>query len=663
MTNPICKRRDTKLGDENVLGCVLQVSNELQLTEDEKNEEHSCNASNRKRLKKKNETARIEEDKSFVEKAQENVTKRKNHEEYEENGMEGETDEEFLMCDNYPRKKLKKKNETANTEEDESFVKKLKDKFKDESFVKKLKDKFVKGKDHEEYGENGTEVEIIEEFSYDYSMRSKLKKKNETASTEEDESFVEKAQEKFTKGKYHEEHDENGMEDDMYAKFLCDYSRREQLEKKNEMANAEEDKSSGGKAQEEVSKGKSQEESVDNGKIHMNEEENDSEKHYKGKNIDSTPGDTPIKGGDGKSAFPASVMEEFLASVKNEFLAVMREEFLVSMKKAFLASMREEFLSSVREEFRDSMREEVRKTVGEEISTSRVNSAMRAEVSVNMTGSKRQTNITDELHAVLSEAEDNYEDKCSVKRKRERNNPRIEGDIRCFSVHLFQSPPHDEKEEFDQWIEVGLKRNRRNKYSDTLNKLDPVFDFNIDTCKQKDWFYSLNETGQWLNSAHIDVALYFVRMKKKDHPDVFKPRCTTTDWLFPAILNARYPRFKKDPEKFSWDKEAFIQKTLKGIEPRHSLPWVDVDTIYIPPNIVRKHWVALVLHPKRWTLYVYDSYRAAKHDKEVMLACRPIAEMVPCILKSVGFFDARKDLKEATSPLDVELIDGNPTTG
>ena len=33
----------------------LQVRSEPQLTEDEKNEEHSCNASNRKRLKKKAE--------------------------------------------------------------------------------------------------------------------------------------------------------------------------------------------------------------------------------------------------------------------------------------------------------------------------------------------------------------------------------------------------------------------------------------------------------------------------------------------------------------------------------------------------------------------------------------------------------------------------------
>lgn len=159
---------------------------------------------------------------------------------------------------------------------------------------------------------------------------------------------------------------------------------------------------------------------------------------------------------------------------------------------------------------------------------------------------------------------------------------------------------------------------------------------------------------------HIDVALYFVRKKKKDHPDVFKPRCTTTDWLFQAILDARYPQFKKNPEKFSWEKESYIQETLKGIEPHHSLPWVDMDIIYIPLNVDRKHWVLLVLDLKKRTLYVYDSYHAAKHDKEVMLACRQIAEMMPWILKSVGFFDARKDVEDATSPFEVKRVDGIP---
>ena len=63
---------------------------------------------------------------------------------------------------------------------------------------------------------------------------------------------------------------------------------------------------------------------------------------------------------------------------------------------------------------------------------------------------------------------------------------------------------------------------------------------------------------------------------------------------------------------------------------------------------------------KKQTIYVYDSYHAAKHDKEVMLACYQIAEMLPWILRSVGFFDTRKDLEDTTSPLDVKHVDGIP---
>ncbi|PON38940.1 Ulp1 protease family, C-terminal catalytic domain containing protein [Parasponia andersonii] len=485
-----------------------------------------------------------------------------------------------------------------------------------------------------------TEDEMNIEYLCNSSRRKRVKKTNETACTEEGISLGEKAQDKFTKRKK-----EN--------KSVVEY------------------------AQEKVTEGRNHEQSEVNGKIRKNEDESDGEKHNKDENTDTAPGDTHIKEGKnskcellasmGKDRHKNEHIDTTLGNThiksgkdwKSKIPASTRVEFIASVREQILASVREELVASVKEEFLSSVREEVRKTVREEIS--RATSAMIAEMRLKMTRSKQQMNVTGMVR-VISEAEgkDDFEDECIVKSEPERDNPRTEVDIPCFTIDLFDPPPHNEKEEFDQWIKVGLKRNRKNKYSDTENKLDPAFDLTIDTCKQKDWFFSLNETGQWLNSTHIDVALYFVRMKKKDHPDVFKPRCTTTDWLFQVILNARYPQFKKDPEKFSWDKEVFIQKTLRGIEPSHSLPWIDVETIYIPLNIVRKHWVLLVLDLRRWTLHAYDSYRAAKHDKEVMLACCPIAEMVPCILKSVGFFGARKDIKEATSPLDVELVDGVP---
>ena len=68
----------------------------------------------------------------------------------------------------------------------------------------------------------------------------------------------------------------------------------------------------------------------------------------------------------------------------------------------------------------------------------------------------------------------------------------------------------------------------------------------------------------------------------------------------------------------------------------------------------------LVLDLKEQTIHVYDSYHAAKHDKEVMLACSQIAEMLPWILRSAGCFDAQKDRKQATSPFNVKNVDGIP---
>ena len=67
-----------------------------------------------------------EEDKLFLEKAEENFTKGKNHEEYEEIGIEDEMNDKYLN-NSLKRKKLKINNETAGTEENISFVEKGKE--------------------------------------------------------------------------------------------------------------------------------------------------------------------------------------------------------------------------------------------------------------------------------------------------------------------------------------------------------------------------------------------------------------------------------------------------------------------------------------------------------------------------------------------------------
>ena len=183
-------------------------------------------------------------------------------------------------------------------------------------------------------------------------------------------------------------------------------------------------------------------------------------------------------------------MSEFIASVREEFLASMRVQFLSSMsqmtrkyrqedgyidatldnthikggndwKSEFPASVLEEFLASVRKDLLASMREEARMIVREEIS--REISAAAAEITVKMAGSKQQTNVNDpDMVCVLSEEgdKDDNEDNYTVQRKRKRDNPISEVDIPCFTVDLFKPPPHDEKDEFDKWIKVGLNRNK-----------------------------------------------------------------------------------------------------------------------------------------------------------------------------------------------------------
>ena len=219
---------------------------------------------------------------------------------------------------------------------------------------------------------------------------------------------------------------------------FCNSAKREKLKKNNDTASTEQRK---------INKGKTNEESENNGKILTNKDENDRGKHYKEESIDTTQRDTHIKGGkDWKSELPVSV----------------REDFLASMKKQLIASSMEEFLASVKEEFLASMREEARKIVKEEIC--RAISSTTGEMNVKITGNKQQTNITNaDMMCVLSEAGDKVdnEDKCTVQRKRKRDTPTSEVGIPCFTVDLFEPPPHDEKEEFDKWIKIGLTKNRQ----------------------------------------------------------------------------------------------------------------------------------------------------------------------------------------------------------
>ena len=135
---------------------------------------------------------------------------------------------------------------------------------------------------------------------------------------------------------------------------------------------------------------------------------------------------------------------------------------------------------------------------------------------------------------------------------------------------------------------------------------------------------------------HIDVLLAFIWGK---HETFFRQqRITILDSLFTSLIASSYATFNRcaNPLDFVWHRLLILSVTgsLPGRQPPQR--WLeDVDTVYIPMNWGRKHWVTLSLDLRVGHISILDPFPDCNSARKVLSYMSPVAKTLPHLVRSV----------------------------
>ncbi|KAF3638007.1 hypothetical protein FXO38_23464 [Capsicum annuum] len=170
-------------------------------------------------------------------------------------------------------------------------------------------------------------------------------------------------------------------------------------------------------------------------------------------------------------------------------------------------------------------------------------------------------------------------------------------------------------EEFKQWVEEGLlKFHVKKKYDDDHYKVKSSLlgfheiDFVVSHAWIKNWFYLMSQKNTCSNDEHIDVIFYHLRKKSKLKSDQ-DYRFTITNYFFKNYIDKAYSRcYEDDTDTVLTTQQDYVESArvalieeaityiIKGYCMSSSLPWHQVDKVYVPINCNRNfHWVLAVI--------------------------------------------------------------------
>ncbi|CAN7135472.1 unnamed protein product [Brassica rapa subsp. narinosa] len=170
----------------------------------------------------------------------------------------------------------------------------------------------------------------------------------------------------------------------------------------------------------------------------------------------------------------------------------------------------------------------------------------------------------------------------------------------------------------------------RQKLSALLDwvKLDPKWRQKVKG-SSSDWFYILLTPTKWL----IDT-----------HPEWFRSdRICMLDAVFTQMWTAKYSEFLASPANPDGSGKLLPPGALDyytGEEPAYSRSnktWaLEIDDIYAPLLVKNDHWVACWISIPRRRIVIWDSDLAYATDAEIAKAVKPIAHMLPYMLRMLS---------------------------
>ncbi|XP_010449826.1 PREDICTED: uncharacterized protein LOC104731997 isoform X4 [Camelina sativa] len=197
-------------------------------------------------------------------------------------------------------------------------------------------------------------------------------------------------------------------------------------------------------------------------------------------------------------------------------------------------------------------------------------------------------------------------DKCQtpLPRKRTRTAPRRYG--QCSTSHSKQ--PASESSEDDSFMPLkAVSRSLERRFIAQL-KAYRKKEYIIDGIPVKKTFFSEIYTPQhWVDTPHMEAMLSLLWRRYGD--TLRQNRIVILDTWFSHMLTTELQRYQASKKKttFSWNN--IIKNYVRGnVYNRNSnLAWyTDVDTVYLPMNWGKRHWVALVIRLRTAHVLILD---------------------------------------------------------
>ncbi|CAF1931405.1 unnamed protein product [Brassica napus] len=185
----------------------------------------------------------------------------------------------------------------------------------------------------------------------------------------------------------------------------------------------------------------------------------------------------------------------------------------------------------------------------------------------------------------------------------------------------------------------------RQKLSALLDwvKLDPKWRQKVKGSSSH-WFYILLTPTKWLIDTHMDAGINLLRLRYTKHPEWFRSdRFCMLDALFTQMWTAKYSEFLASPANPDGSGKLLPPGALDyytGEEPAYSISnktWaLEIDDIYAPLLVKNDHWVASWISIPRRRIAIWDSDLAYATDAEIAKAVKPIAHMLPYMLRMLS---------------------------
>nr|VDD03999.1 unnamed protein product [Brassica rapa] len=190
----------------------------------------------------------------------------------------------------------------------------------------------------------------------------------------------------------------------------------------------------------------------------------------------------------------------------------------------------------------------------------------------------------------------------------------------------FANPDRQKLSALLDWVKLDLKWRQKVKGSSS------------------DWFYILLTPTKWLIDTHMDAGINLLRLRYTKHPEWFRSdRICMLDAVFTQMWTAKYSEFLASPANPDGSGKLLPPGALDyytGEEPAYSRSnktWaLEIDDIYAPLLVKNDHWVACWISIPRRRIVIWDSDLAYATDAEIAKAVKPIAHMLPYMLRMLS---------------------------